>query len=511
MAFVLGAMLSAAVLVVALSVWMIVTKRKKALLIMWASLAIAGLGAWGITSLVTHDPEVAALKRSAKKGDPDAMYWLAKRYMRGHGVSKNGKKANRWYEKAAEAGDARAAYELYDNYSHGWGGVPIDQEKANYWLSRSEEMGYARSRWVSTNLKAEVRADTVDRGDELAKHRLENINFDSPALKTTPEPKPKAVQQSEQSDFKPSKPQSELVATNTRMSKHATQPAATTQNVQIAASNLVSAASTKKTSSTGKYGKQVGTFYYSNEYNGQEGAFSTCIRTFFKDGKYCLIEWPGYSFELRDLGDYLYAGLADKRVIGMGGTTYRSRYEMYNEDDLNFYFRKIVYKTTYTVEFVSVGYSFITRETPSTSMQVSSDGKEVVVAKDWSYIIMKKYYSDGSDLMLPIEISSKSHDDKRSKLHTMLRGNNPEYSNQMSSPTTSTNSSSSRSNTNDRYGYRDCPGCFGTGTCQTCGGDGLSDSRYTGGYNNIECPNCCSSRPGKCGRCCGSKQVYGLK
>ena len=187
-------MLSAAVLVVALSVWMIVTKRKKALLIMWASLAIAGLGAWGIISLATRDPEVAALKRSAKKGDPDAMYWLAKRYMRGHGVSKNGKKANRWYEKAAEAGDARAAYELYDNYSNGWG-VPIDQEKANYWLQRSEDMGYARSRWASTDLKAEVR---------------------QPATKSIPQPEPKSDRQPEQLAPKPSKPQNELVATNTR-------------------------------------------------------------------------------------------------------------------------------------------------------------------------------------------------------------------------------------------------------------------------------------------------------
>jgi len=263
-AFTLGVMLSVAVLVVALSVWMIVTKRKKALLIMWGSLAIAGLGVWGTTSLATRDPEVAALKRQAKNGDPDAMYWLAKRYMRGQGVSKNGKKANRWYEKAAEAGDARAAYELYDNYSNGWG-VPIDQEKAGYWLQRSEDMGYARSRWASTDLKAEVRTESADqrlyriaregdndaaerigmrflygqgverngdsarywlkmaadRGDELAKQRLENMNFDPPAPKTTPKPKPESVRQPEQLASKPSKPQSELVATNTRMSKPA--------------------------------------------------------------------------------------------------------------------------------------------------------------------------------------------------------------------------------------------------------------------------------------------------
>lgn len=74
----------------------------------------------------------------------------------------------------------------------------------------------------------------------------------------------------------------------------------------------------------------------------------------------------------------------------------------------------------------------------------------------------------------------------------------------------SSNSSNAPSNDN-RYGMIDCHLCYGTGTCQTCGGDGLSDAIYTTGYNGMECPNCCSSRRGRCGKCCGTGKVYGLK
>ena len=42
-----------------------------------------------------------------------------------------------------------------------------------------------------------------------------------------------------------------------------------------------------------------------------------------------------------------------------------------------------------------------------------------------------------------------------------------------------------------------CRVCFGTGDCDTCGGDRLYQNPYTG--NQLECPNCTDGRCWKCG------------
>ncbi len=61
----------------------------------------------------------------------------------------------------------------------------------------------------------------------------------------------------------------------------------------------------------------------------------------------------------------------------------------------------------------------------------------------------------------------------------------------------------------DSYGEKDCHLCRGTGTCQTCGGKGWYNNPY--GTGTVECPNCCYSNKGKCGKCCGTGKVYGKK
>lgn len=60
----------------------------------------------------------------------------------------------------------------------------------------------------------------------------------------------------------------------------------------------------------------------------------------------------------------------------------------------------------------------------------------------------------------------------------------------------------------DRYGYKTCHLCNGSGKCHTCLGDG-----FYYGYNGsrLSCPNCYVNERGKCSKCKGTGKVYGLK
>lgn len=49
-------------------------------------------------------------KPLAEQGDAVAQYNLGKMYRKGHGVSKDGKKAAKWYRKAAEQGMERGGW-----------------------------------------------------------------------------------------------------------------------------------------------------------------------------------------------------------------------------------------------------------------------------------------------------------------------------------------------------------------------------------------------------------------
>lgn len=68
-----------------------------------------------------------------------------------------------------------------------------------------------------------------------------------------------------------------------------------------------------------------------------------------------------------------------------------------------------------------------------------------------------------------------------------------------------TSTSTSTTTPSQRYGYKDCHLCFGTGNCQTCYGRGYTSSIYTSGW--MDCPNCTN---GKCSVCNGTGKVYGI-
>lgn len=65
----------------------------------------------------------------------------------------------------------------------------------------------------------------------------------------------------------------------------------------------------------------------------------------------------------------------------------------------------------------------------------------------------------------------------------------------------------------ERYGYKDCPQCHRSGICSTCNGKSYNHNGW--GEEGIhQCPNCWKENgrsTGKCGKCQGSGQVYGLR
>lgn len=74
--------------------------------------------------------------------------------------------------------------------------------------------------------------------------------------------------------------------------------------------------------------------------------------------------------------------------------------------------------------------------------------------------------------------------------------------------------SSSGGSTRSTVTYRHCQRCYGTGVCQTCGGDGLATCPYRvagATSNDYECPNCKQGHPrsdwGKCAICNGTGKL----
>ena len=88
--------------------------------------------------------ELEELRKAAKQGDTAAQASLAWKYLKGHGVPQDDKKAIEWYTKAAEQGDPRAQNNLGELYARG-DGVPKDDKEAMKWYTKAGEQGNAFS------------------------------------------------------------------------------------------------------------------------------------------------------------------------------------------------------------------------------------------------------------------------------------------------------------------------------------------------------------------------------
>ncbi|MBT4224790.1 MAG: sel1 repeat family protein [Opitutae bacterium] len=88
--------------------------------------------------------ELSQLKKAANQGDTSAQASLAWKYLKGHGVQQDDKKAVEWYTKAAEQGDVRAQNNLGELYTKG-DGVSRDDKEALKWYTHAARQGYAFS------------------------------------------------------------------------------------------------------------------------------------------------------------------------------------------------------------------------------------------------------------------------------------------------------------------------------------------------------------------------------
>jgi TPR repeat protein len=105
-------------------------------------------------------------KPLAKKGDVVAQVKLGYMYMRGMGAEQDIETALKWFHKAAEQGNAEAAYRLGDIYGYNQpGGFQANHEEAVKWYRRAAEQGY-------TNAQYSLAARYFDGNEGLPKDRI---------------------------------------------------------------------------------------------------------------------------------------------------------------------------------------------------------------------------------------------------------------------------------------------------------------------------------------------------
>ena len=83
-----------------------------------------------------------ALRQAANAGDAKALYEMGSRYAEARGANANMKAASQWYEKAAELGFAPAQYRIGNMYEKGTG-VERDAIKAKTWYQLAAAQGNA--------------------------------------------------------------------------------------------------------------------------------------------------------------------------------------------------------------------------------------------------------------------------------------------------------------------------------------------------------------------------------
>lgn len=85
-------------------------------------------------------------RAAAEQGHADGLAGLADMYAKGEGVEKDLGEARLLYEKAADAGQDRAARVLAQAYKNGGLGVEPDTGKAAFWQSRAVELAGSKTK-----------------------------------------------------------------------------------------------------------------------------------------------------------------------------------------------------------------------------------------------------------------------------------------------------------------------------------------------------------------------------
>ena len=129
--------------------------------------------------------EAAEWQRRAEAGDARAQYQLYFRYSLGDGVKQDQETANRWLQQAAGNGDADAQYWLGERYYDGGSGFGKDRAAAFMWLEKAAAQGgrgeqsHVGWRYYSNGDYDNARRwlqKAADQGDSTAKFYLKKID-----------------------------------------------------------------------------------------------------------------------------------------------------------------------------------------------------------------------------------------------------------------------------------------------------------------------------------------------
>jgi TPR repeat protein len=127
---------------------------------------------------------VEELKALAKKGDAEAQYWLASRYVKGDGVPKDQKEGVRWFSLAAAQGHLYALWNLAACYTTGVGvlqnrkeGIRLFSEAANRGFAPAQSaLGLIHENGSGVEINYEEALKwyrlAADQGLSVAQHRL---------------------------------------------------------------------------------------------------------------------------------------------------------------------------------------------------------------------------------------------------------------------------------------------------------------------------------------------------
>lgn len=100
---------------------------------------------------LAEEQATGQLRTQAEAGDAKAMYQLGYRYEYAIGVSHDRGKALDWYRKAAAAGNMDGSGAIADFFYHGWGAA-ADLEQARSWAQKAAKAGNVRAQVVLARL-----------------------------------------------------------------------------------------------------------------------------------------------------------------------------------------------------------------------------------------------------------------------------------------------------------------------------------------------------------------------
>lgn len=93
----------------------------------------------------------------AEAGDAEAQYYMGYMHEKGRGVAKDQAVMRKWYQRAADGGNAKAQYKVAVGYAFGLAGLPQSDEDAAKWLQQSAANGYKRAQKTLGRAYAEGR------------------------------------------------------------------------------------------------------------------------------------------------------------------------------------------------------------------------------------------------------------------------------------------------------------------------------------------------------------------